>query len=71
MTNLYAKVTKIQLLQDTLEEKFAQNKFVPFNPVDKYTIAIVTDKSTGNTFRILKGAPQVSSHTHPSLCTVT
>ncbi|KAK9905068.1 hypothetical protein WJX75_009176 [Coccomyxa subellipsoidea] len=45
--------------KDTLEEKFAQNKFVPVNPVDKYTIAIVTDKSSGNTFRILKGAPQV------------
>ena len=33
---------------------------MPFNPVDKYTIAIVKDRNTGATFRIMKGAPQVS-----------
>ncbi len=47
-------------LQDMLVEKYDQIKFVPFNPVDKYTVAIVMDKESCSTFRILKGAPQVS-----------
>ncbi|EIE19189.1 plasma-membrane proton-e [Coccomyxa subellipsoidea C-169] len=45
--------------KDMLVEKYDQIKFVPFNPVDKYTVAIVMDKEAGSTFRILKGAPQV------------
>ena len=36
-----------------------QSKFVPFNPVDKYTISHITEESTGNSYRLLKGAPQV------------
>ncbi|KAK9905489.1 hypothetical protein WJX75_000844 [Coccomyxa subellipsoidea] len=34
-------------------------KFVPFNPTDKYTIATVKDNKTGECTRIMKGAPQV------------
>ncbi|CAL8464533.1 g4068 [Coccomyxa elongata] len=45
--------------EGALEENYKQIKFVPFNPVDKYTVAIVKDKNTGATFRIMKGAPQV------------
>ena len=36
-----------------------QSKFVPFNPVDKYTISHITEESTGKSYRLLKGAPQV------------
>ena len=43
----------------TMWDGLSQSKFVPFNPVDKYTIAHVTE-SNGNTYRLLKGAPQVS-----------
>jgi H+-transporting ATPase len=45
--------------RDTLWEEYKLNKFVPFNPTDKYTIAHVTDPSSGETFRVMKGAPQV------------
>eukprot|EP00882_Tetradesmus_deserticola_P005625 GHRQ01005921.1.p1 GENE.GHRQ01005921.1~~GHRQ01005921.1.p1 ORF type:complete len:1073 (+),score=431.52 GHRQ01005921.1:381-3599(+) len=34
-------------------------KFVPFNPVDKFTMAVVQDESSGKVMRIMKGAPQV------------
>eukprot|EP00195_Chlamydomonas_chlamydogama_P015211 CAMPEP_0202890410 /NCGR_PEP_ID=MMETSP1392-20130828/817_1 /ASSEMBLY_ACC=CAM_ASM_000868 /TAXON_ID=225041 /ORGANISM="Chlamydomonas chlamydogama, Strain SAG 11-48b" /LENGTH=1114 /DNA_ID=CAMNT_0049573971 /DNA_START=250 /DNA_END=3594 /DNA_ORIENTATION=+ len=34
-------------------------KFVPFNPVDKYTCATVVDQRTGKAVRLLKGSPQV------------
>jgi H+-transporting ATPase len=35
-------------------------KYVPFNPTDKYTMAIIEDASTlGRKFRVMKGAPQV------------
>lgn len=43
----------------TLWDGLKQSKFVPFNPVDKYTISHVTNASTGETYRLLKGAPQV------------
>jgi hypothetical protein len=45
--------------KDTLWSEYTLKKFVPFNPVDKYTIAIVTDNKTGRAFRVMKGAPQV------------
>ena len=45
--------------KDTMWNGLKQSKFVPFNPVDKYTIAHVTEDSTGKTYRLLKGAPQV------------
>lgn len=49
--------------RDTLWGDYTLKKFVPFNPVDKYTIAIVTDNKTGRVFRVMKGAPQVR-HLH-------
>lgn len=36
-----------------------QSKFVPFNPVDKYTISHITETSSNKSYRLLKGAPQV------------
>lgn len=33
--------------------------FVPFNPVTKYTEATIQNLSTGETFKCIKGAPQV------------
>ena len=33
--------------------------FIPFNPTAKYTEAIVTNLTTGDNFRTIKGAPQV------------
>ncbi|KAF8059373.1 PMA1 [Scenedesmus sp. PABB004] len=34
-------------------------KFIPFNPVDKFTMAVVEDVATGRVLRLMKGAPQV------------
>lgn len=45
--------------RDTLWEEYKLAKFVPFNPVDKYTVAFVQDPATGKVFRVMKGAPQV------------
>ena len=45
--------------RDTLWSSYKMAKFVPFNPVDKYTIAHVHDPETKVTFRVMKGAPQV------------
>ena len=45
--------------KDTLWGDYALKKFVPFNPVDKYTIAIVQENNSGRAFRVMKGAPQV------------
>ncbi len=39
-------------------DSFHQVKFIPFDPVSKRTEAVVRD-SSGNTFRVAKGAPQV------------
>lgn len=44
---------------DKLKEKYTVLKFVPFNPVDKFTAATVREESTGKVFRLLKGSPQV------------
>lgn len=41
-------------------------KFVPFNPVDKFTMAIIRENATDKIFRVMKGAPQVC-HTPPCL----
>lgn len=35
------------------------NSFIPFNPSCKHTEARVTDLSTGEVFKVIKGAPQV------------
>ena len=45
--------------RDSLKDQYTLKKFVPFNPVDKYTIAILEDKSTGKVIQVMKGAPQV------------
>ena len=44
----------------TLWDDWTLEKFVPFNPTDKYTIAVVKNKASGQEKRIMKGAPQVS-----------
>ena len=49
--------------KDTLWSKYECLKFIPFNPVDKYTIAVIKDLKSGEVTRIMKGAPQV-----PHLC---
>ena len=46
------------LIFDTLLQEYTALHRVPFNPVDKYTIAIVADNRTGRAFRVMKGAPQ-------------
>ncbi|DBA75013.1 TPA: hypothetical protein ACH3X1_010354 [Trebouxia sp. C0004] len=45
--------------KDTLWDDYECPKFIPFNPVDKYTIAIIRDKKSGEMMRIMKGAPQI------------
>ncbi len=45
----------------TLWDDYTLQKFVPFNPTDKYTIAHVKNNKTGECTRIMKGAPQVPS----------
>ena len=45
--------------KDTLWDEWEREAFVPFNPTDKYTIATVRNKATGQRKRIMKGAPQV------------
>lgn len=43
----------------TLWNDYTLQKFIPFNPTDKYTIAHVKNNKTGECTRIMKGAPQV------------
>mmetsp|Transcript_6324 Transcript_6324/g.19568 ORF Transcript_6324/g.19568 Transcript_6324/m.19568 type:complete len:1015 (-) Transcript_6324:364-3408(-) len=38
---------------------FKTIKFVPFNPVDKFTAATIVQESSGRVFRVMKGSPQV------------
>ncbi|PSC74572.1 plasma-membrane proton-efflux P-type ATPase [Micractinium conductrix] len=45
--------------RDTLWEECTLARFIPFNPTDKYTVAYVKDKKTGEIERVMKGAPQV------------
>ena len=45
---------------EALYEQYEFVKFIPFNPTDKYTIAFIKDKHSGETVRLMKGAPQVS-----------
>jgi H+-transporting ATPase len=51
--------------KDGLWDGLKQSKFVPFNPVDKYTISHITDLKTNESYRLLKGAPQVPTPTPP------
>ena len=59
--------------KDTLWNDYTLQRFVPFNPTDKYTIAHVKNNKTGECTRIMKGAPQVRSArgapSSSSLCT--
>jgi len=47
-----------QEVADRLAE-YRVDRFVPFNPVDKKTIAHVTELATGRRFKVSKGAPTV------------
>ena len=53
----------------TLWDDYTLEKFVPFNPTDKYTIAVVKEKASGKEHRIMKGAPQVGAARPPMLST--
>lgn len=44
---------------DTLKDKFTKLKWVPFNPVDKFTQVTCKDNASGRVFRLMKGSPQV------------
>ena len=44
--------------KDTMWDNRDQVKCIPFNPVDKFTIAYIKEKDSGETYRLLKGAPQ-------------
>ena len=44
--------------KDSLWQAYTLKKFVPFNPVDKFTMAIVQENATGKIQRVMKGAPQ-------------
>ena len=46
-----------------------QIKFVPFNPTDKYTIGTIKPADGAETFRLMKGAPQVPAATAPMCST--
>jgi H+-transporting ATPase len=43
----------------TLWDEWTMLKYVPFNPVDKFTMDICKENKTGTIYRVLKGAPQV------------
>lgn len=45
--------------REALPQRYKLIKFIPFNPVDKYTVAVLNDMETGKVIRIMKGAPQV------------
>lgn len=45
--------------KDNLWKGYKMLKYVPFNPTDKFTMAILLDERTGQTIRVMKGAPQV------------
>ena len=57
-------------MQDELKF-YKTTKYVPFNPVDKITIATVLDSRTNKKFRVLKGSPQVSEWPRRSSLTCT
>jgi magnesium-transporting ATPase (P-type) len=55
-------------LQKNLKDRYKTIKFIPFNPVDKFTCATVLDTQTNKCIRLLKGSPQVSQQ-HHRVCT--
>ncbi|KAK9802623.1 hypothetical protein WJX73_006394 [Symbiochloris irregularis] len=42
-----------------LWKEHTRTKYIPFNPVDKYTVAWVRHNASGQTMCLMKGAPQV------------
>jgi H+-transporting ATPase len=42
-----------------MRKEYKTTRFVPFNPTDKYTSATLVHEATGETFRVMKGSPQV------------
>ncbi|KAJ1569031.1 hypothetical protein HK405_010820 [Cladochytrium tenue] len=52
-------VLKNRTEQDHKVPGYKVNNFTPFNPVSKYTEAVVTDLTTERQFKCIKGAPQV------------
>ena len=44
---------------DSLRSQYKMTKWIPFNPTDKFTVAVMQDNETGETFRVMKGAPQI------------
>lgn len=57
---------------EALYEQYEFVKFIPFNPTDKYTIAFIKDKHSGETIRLMKGAPQIvlkKAHNHQEIVT--
>lgn len=52
-------ILKNQDSHDHAVPGYKVNGFIPFNPTSKYTEAKVTDLTTGEQFRTIKGAPQV------------
>ena len=42
-----------------IKERYTLKKFIPFNPVDKYTVAHLVENDTGKYIQVMKGAPQV------------
>jgi H+-transporting ATPase len=53
------KLLKNRVEQDHHIPGYKVNNFIPFNPNDKYTEATVSNLTTGDKFRVIKGAPQV------------
>jgi len=45
--------------RDNLKNRYKLLKYIPFNPTDKYTVAVLKDMDTDKVFRVMKGAPQV------------
>jgi len=62
-----AAETRLDILQNRIGAGhdipgYKVNSFIPFNPSCKYTEARVTNLSTGEVFKVIKGAPQVISN---------
>ncbi|KAI8911846.1 hypothetical protein EDD86DRAFT_269559 [Gorgonomyces haynaldii] len=53
------KVLREREVQDHHIPGYKVNNFIPFNPTAKHTEATVTNLTTGEKFRVIKGAPQV------------
>ncbi|GBF93844.1 plasma-membrane proton-efflux P-type ATPase [Raphidocelis subcapitata] len=45
--------------KDTVWNDYKLVKWAPFNPTDKFTMAVLREGASGRTFRVMKGAPQV------------